>query len=292
MKRRALKWHYGASAEDKGLNEARANACEIVAWRLLTHLSEREAVEFCLYEIPEPENADGSNRQPHDEENGAEPSNETTSLLRRSSSSISGVPRRTKVIRRRTLLAAISKLTMSMTYDDDEEEEEEDPTKPFVNLNALEIAAVADAKRFLSQHVVQKIITGIWNGDIIFWDKLSIHTEKKPRFYNINTADPFSRLRVPKYLKAFEVVFFGIFLALYYSVLVERNPYRISFIEILLYLWFAAFTYDEISEWTDAGSIFYAADVWNVFDMIMIAIGFVFACMSGSCHPPRISGTR
>jgi hypothetical protein len=170
---------------------------------------------------------------------------------------------------------------MSMTYDDSaEEEEEEDPTKPFVNLNALEIAAVADAKRFLSQAVVQKIITGIWNGDIIFWDRLSVHTEKKPRFYNHNTADPFSRLRVPKYLKAFEVVFFALFLALYYAVLVERNPYRISFIEILLYLWFAAFTYDEISEWTDAGSIFYTADVWNLFDMIMIMIGFIFACMS------------
>lgn len=28
---RALRWHYGAATEDKGINEARANAAEIVA---------------------------------------------------------------------------------------------------------------------------------------------------------------------------------------------------------------------------------------------------------------------
>jgi hypothetical protein len=94
------------------------------------------------------------------------------------------------------------------------------------------------------------------------WDSLSVNSVKKPRFYNPKTADPFSRLRVPKYLKIFEVLFFATFLALYYSVLVERNPERISPLEICLYIWLSAFAYDELSEWIDAGSIFYAADVW------------------------------
>jgi hypothetical protein len=90
---------------------------------------------------------------------------------------------------------------------------------------------------------------------------LAVDSEKRPRFYNKATADPFSRLRVPKYLKSFEVVFFMIFLFLYYSVLVERNPEKISVNEILLYVWFLAFAYDELSEYVDAGSIFYATDV-------------------------------
>jgi hypothetical protein len=169
---------------------------------------------------------------------------------------------------------------MSMTGSTAVDEQENDPTAPFIHLNALEIAAIADAKRFLSQHIVQKIVTGIWNGDIVFWDSLSIHSVKKPRFYNPHTADPFSRLRVPKYLKAYEVMFFGTFLCLYYSVLIGQNRYAITPLEVLLYFWFAAFFYDEISEYVDAGSIFYAADVWNVFDMIMIAIGAIFAIMS------------
>ena len=265
---RALRWHYGSITEDKGLNDARANGCEIVAWRFLTHLSEREAVDFCLYEIPEPTVPTPATRHSTDEETAEATPDEHTSLLAQTLSSASSAARRTisqtGSVKRSLLLQSLSRLTMSMKADDDDDDEddEDDPTAPFTNLNALEIAAIADAKRFLSQTVVQKIITGIWNGDIIFWDHLSVHAVKKPRFYNPNTCDPFSRLRVPKYLKSFEVLFFASFLFLYYAVLVERDPYRITPLEIFLYIWFAAFTYDELSEWIDAGSIFYAADVW------------------------------
>lgn len=248
-------------------------------------MSEREAVEFCLYEIPDATERDVANRDTPD----SGESNERTALLgsSRPTSSSGSDSRPSNLLagsqRRTQLMQSLSKLTMSLHMDaDDEDDEENDPTAPFIHLNALEIAAIADAKRFLSQHVVQKIITGIWSGEIIFWDRLSVHSVKKPRFYNPHTADPFCRLRVPKYLKAFEVVFFGAFLFLYYSVLIEQNRYAITPLEILLYIWFAAFFYDEVSEYIDAGSIFYAADVWNLFDMVMIAIGIVFAVMSMS----------
>ncbi|OTB06287.1 hypothetical protein M426DRAFT_9775 [Hypoxylon sp. CI-4A] len=275
----ALRWHYGAVNDGRGVSDARANACEIAAWRFLTRLSEREAVDFCLYEIPDPsEDESPQNDEPTD---GGE-SNERTALLRNTSRS-SSPDRfsdfgRSGPSRRNMLFQSISRLTMSR-HTSNVEEADEDPTAPFIHLNALEIAAIADAKRFLSQHVVQKIITGIWNGEIIFWDRLSVHSAKKPRFYNPHTADPFSRLRVPKYLKAYEVAFFVGFLILYYSVLIEQNRYTITPLEILLYVWFAAFFYDEVSEYLDAGSVFYATDVWNLFDMIMIAIGFVFAVL-------------
>lgn len=68
-------------------------------------------------------------------------------------------------------------------------------------------------------------------------------------------------------------------------MLVERNPAKISVPEVLLYIWFAAFFYDELSEWSDAGSIFYATDIWNLFDITMICIGFVFAIMRKSIKP-------
>ncbi|KAG6366412.1 hypothetical protein INS49_000589 [Diaporthe citri] len=278
----ALRWHYGAATEDKGVNEARANAAEIVAWRFLTHLSEREVMNCCLYEIPDPEDAEGG-AGARDEENGRQSHevDENTALLAQSLAGTVNSAKQTLTNtgskKRYQLLQSISRLTMSQ--EDDDEDEEEDPTKPFVTLNALEIAAVADAKRFLSQHVVQKIVTGIWNGDIVFWDRLAVDSVKRPRFYNKATADPFSRLRVPKYLKSFEVIFFLIFLFLYYSVLVERNPEKISVNEVLLYVWFLAFAYDELSEYVDAGSIFYATDIWNLFDIIMILIGFIFSVL-------------
>ncbi|KAK1988817.1 ion transporter [Colletotrichum cereale] len=276
----ALKWHYAVdeSESNKGLCEARASACEIVAWRFLTRLSEREAVDYCLYEIPDPK------EPPTLPPNVDLESNEHSPLLAGGSWSGQG-SRRTPArpgssAKRYQLMSSLSRLTMSMHADQEEDEDEGDPTSPFNTLNALEIAAVADAKRFLSQHVVQKIVTGIWNGDIIFWDSLSVHAEKKPRFYNAHTTDIFSRLRVPKYLKAWEAFFFFLFLCLYYSVLVEQNTERITHNEIVLYIWLAAFLYDELSEWADAGTIFYATDVWNLFDMIMIGIGIAFAVLS------------
>lgn len=65
------------------------------------------------------------------------------------------------------------------------------------------------------------------------------------------------------------MVFFAAFLFLYYAVLVERNPDKVSGAEVLLYVWFAAFFYDELSEWIDAGSIFYATDVSQLRDILM-----------------------
>ena len=61
---------------------------------------------------------------------------------------------------------------------------EEDPTIPFIGLNALEIAATANAKKFLSQRVVQKIVDNIWSGHIVFWECLSVNSKKKAQVYN------------------------------------------------------------------------------------------------------------
>jgi hypothetical protein len=63
--------------DDRGINETRANACEIVAWRFLSKISERDAVDYCFYELPETgENAAGGVEGTS--ENGA---TETSSLL-------------------------------------------------------------------------------------------------------------------------------------------------------------------------------------------------------------------
>ncbi|KAH7319869.1 hypothetical protein B0I35DRAFT_430038 [Stachybotrys elegans] len=273
----ALKWHYDAETNNQGLSEARSNACEIVAWRFLSRLSEREAVDYCLYEIPDPDCADHpQTAQEVDEEFG-----ESSPLLAHSFTGTStdgrGLNVPTGSTRKKLqLLSSLSRLTYST---DEMVDEDSDPTMAFTSLNALEIAAVANAKRFLSQHVVQKIVTGIWNGDIIFWDSLSVHSVKKPRYYNPANSDPFSRLRVPKYLKSWEVCFFFIFLCLYYTVLIVREESHLTTAEIALFVWIAAFLYDELSEWIDAGSIFYTTDIWNLFDMIMILIGLTFAVL-------------
>ncbi|KAM0691843.1 hypothetical protein Q7P36_008043 [Cladosporium allicinum] len=148
--------------------------------------------------------------------------------------------------------------------------------KNYQQLNALEIAAVCDAKKFLSQRAVQRIIDGIWKGDIMFWQTMSPNAVKQATLYHSKRCDPFTRLRVPLYLKIFEVLFFAAFLAFYYTVLVQKSFHAVTAEEVMLYIWLTAFTYNELVEFRDAGFTFYAADFWAIWDLGIIAVGIAF----------------
>lgn len=114
----------------------------------------------------------------------------------------------------------------------------------YQHLNALEIAAVCEAKKFMSQRAVQSIIDGLWKGDIMLWQTMNPDTVKRATLYRSEKCDPFTRLRVPLYLKTFEVMFFAAFLAFYYIVLAEKSFHSVTFTEVLLYIWLAAFAYN------------------------------------------------
>lgn len=271
-----LKWHFSSlEPDDRGLNETRANACEIVSWRFLSRLSERDAIEFCLYELPPTIKDAGHAAQAAVTEE--ESNDERTSLLPQfRARDASAYPTASPRSKRQKMIDSVTHIgTHLFSEGSIAEAEEDDPSSDFVGLSALEIAAVADAKKFLSQRLVQKIIYGIWIGEIVFWETLSVNTIKKPQFYSKKRGDPFSRLRVPKYIKAFEVGFFALGLALYYAVLVQRKTYNISLLEVLLYIWLTAFAYDELSEFLDAG-LFYYTDFWSSWDMAIILDGLVF----------------
>jgi len=273
---RALKGHFAAVEADdnRGINETRGYACEYVAWRFVTQLSGREAIYFLLYEIP-PNSSPAP--LPRDEEVGVagearademhDGSRENASLLSPSTEQLDGAER---------ILATPTAERFPITGRADQETEAF--ASSFDNLNALEVAAVTQAKKFLSQRVLQRMIESIWRGDIVFWETLSVDTKKEPKVYSQNRADPFSRLRVPRYLKVFEAIFFLSFLALYYAVLVPvqrdsrhrsdeqvfseipasigdsipmnyddslKRFHSITPAEILLYIWIVSFAYDE-----------------------------------------------
>jgi hypothetical protein len=60
-------------------------------------------------------------------------------------------------------------------------------------------------------------------------------------------------------------------------------------VENVLYIWFAAFAYDELSEFIDAGSIFYIVDIWNGCDLIIVLIGLAFVITS-KCYISPTTG--
>lgn len=264
-KYRALKGHFSAleeTSDEPGVHQARGYACEFVAWQFLNSLTDRDVIDFLLLELPSapsPEVEVASDVTNRTQQNGrsATPSNEREPLLSVPNGDYFG-----------TRSDDISNPRFGSLRSQCE------------NLSALEIAAVGGAKKFLSQRPVQKVINGLWRGDIVFWETLSVNSIKRPRKYNRKQADPFSRLRVPRYLKIFETLFFAIFLVLYYAVLVRREEQRVTIPEILLYLWIASFAYDEFADWIDAGQTsFYASDFWWMWDISIVVVGMAFCVL-------------
>ncbi|OAA42485.1 Ion transport [Beauveria brongniartii RCEF 3172] len=278
----ALKWHYDTESQDQTLSEARASACEIVAWRFLALLSDADAMRFCLCEIPDSRTPrrpshNGRGRDEEAQQQQQYPATETAPLLPRrrrlAKTSPNGMRLRPPGGSSRQSLCLDDAMTPAAGAGD------ADPAVTFRTLNGLEMAVVSGAKRFLGRSVVQRIVAGIWHGDIIFWDTLSVRATKRPCLYDPAKTDLYSRLRVPKYLKTFEAFFFLIFLYLYYTVLIQRVTESVTATEAVLWVWIAAFCYDEFSEWLDAGSVFYVTDIWNVCDLIMMLLGCVFAVL-------------
>lgn len=151
----ALKAHFSALEEDSGepgVNEARGYGCEYVAWQFVTNLSERDAIDLLLCELPSTSPSASS----HLAEDGS------STAIRNGNIHMSGdetVP----------LLQSSQENPVSYFGTDSVHAS---PTPPgprsdefaiqFENLSALEIASVSGAKKFLSQRVVQRIINGIW----------------------------------------------------------------------------------------------------------------------------------
>ena len=157
----------------------------------MTHLSQHELIDYLLSEIPS--NSDGSEHRLNLEasevnDEGAEESlihdevDERPTLLwdRRLS------PKTRPKLRTTNFQNESSEFRNGMPYSTDE-----DLTLSFVGSNALEIAVIGNAKNFLSQRAVQKIVDGIWSGEIVFWESLSLFSKKKAQVYNKGYVAPF-----------------------------------------------------------------------------------------------------
>lgn len=188
-----MKSHFASASirhDDRGVNETRGYACEFVAWRFLAHLSEHELIEYLLHELPA---SSSSPTEPSDVEafqtirGPAQASqrdgrpDEHTALLWN---------RRQPPTKHLNLETANLHITPPGSSDRTSYLPDEDLSSSFIGSNALEIAAVANAKSFLSQRVVQKIVNGIWSGDIVFWESLGVHSKKRAQIYNKRYVSP------------------------------------------------------------------------------------------------------
>lgn len=206
----ALSGHFAALEEedDRGINETRAMACEVVAWRFVTNLSGREAMDYLLYDLPpssiHPDSADDEEAgHIYPDSNGHGQGHHSRQQSYERTPLITGP--RAQVLRPTYLRSTSNFATDRVNFGGPSLEDSETFAAQFANLNSLEVAAVSGAKKFLSQRAIQRIVESIcmWSGvywmdfmclnsanasvgkgDIIFWETLSVNSVKKPKIYN------------------------------------------------------------------------------------------------------------
>lgn len=251
----ALKGHFKIieSDDDCGINESRGFACELVAWQFVLRLSEQDALDYLLYELRDEDDDDDEDdeetgllsRHRHRHVNGNGTNGHTNNHGNGNGNGNGSEP----------------------NGNSSKSGKGEGFSEPFMNLNTLEIAAVSGAKKFLSQRVIQDVVTGIWSGEIVFWDTLKVNAVKKPRFHNKKTGDPWCRLRVPRYMKTFEIMFFVCFLGLFYIVSLQRSMHTITIWEVIFFVFTLGFAFDELDDFVESGAYFYSTDIWYVSRM-------------------------
>ena len=183
-----LKWQYATiESDDHRLNETRGSACEVVAWRFLTHLHQQDSIRYLLGELPLVEDRQLQHTQGMDSVSQMPSNRERFPDLVEPDESSGLLPNLSNETHQRaqSIHGTHNLLHNAPNSSDTSTNRNEKYLRvPFEGLNALEIATIAGAKKFLSQKAVQKIIDGIWSGDIVFWHSLNIHSEKKAQLYD------------------------------------------------------------------------------------------------------------
>ena len=171
-----------ATEDDWGLNESRGAACEFVAWQFLCHLDQRETIEFLLEELPSPRR---HSTNLSETETGLSGLVSPQSGIQQIGSETAPLLPQVSTFNRlfgSTTDTQASSLSQNRTRQEDLHAAQR--YSQFFGLNAVEIATIAHAKRFLSQRVVQRVVDDIWKGEIVFWDSLTVNSTKKPHIYN------------------------------------------------------------------------------------------------------------
>ncbi|KAI5820933.1 hypothetical protein BZA77DRAFT_300364 [Pyronema omphalodes] len=162
------------------------------------------------------------------------------------------------------------------------------PANPLAatRISALELAIRAQAKKFLSHPMVVQHLQSIWTGNIVFhsaYDRMYKSSEQALPFrrraviYDASNASLFklSRLRVPRYRHLFSTVSLAILLILHLMVLVRRS-YRITVLEMALWVWSFGFIMDEIADFNESGVALYFMSMWNAFDFSIFVLFMTF----------------
>ncbi|OCH85496.1 hypothetical protein OBBRIDRAFT_739817 [Obba rivulosa] len=146
--------------------------------------------------------------------------------------------------------------------------------------NAIELAIISQAKRFIKSPACQKVIDGIWSGRIVYTAEssrsiLSDTYKRSPiHFYNPRKAPLLDhyRLKVPAIRSVLEYSNFVILFILFILALEYNEKESINIVECIFMLYALGFTLEKIAAMQEHGIKVYFKGTWNGFDMAFISL--------------------
>lgn len=147
--------------------------------------------------------------------------------------------------------------------------------------STLEYAIQSSAKKFVATPLVQKVVDGIWNGNVVLGNAGSKHAlvddswKKRP----VTLYDPSSsplldhrRLRVPRIRAFLEAMNFICILILYAWCLGSKDTMTFAISEALFTIWLVGLAIDELASLQEHGfSVYLGGSFFNILDALFVS---------------------
>ncbi|CAN8098641.1 unnamed protein product [Discula destructiva] len=154
-------------------------------------------------------------------------------------------------------------------------------------LPALEVAILSESKLFLSSTSCQKVIDAVYEGLVIytpssFMDIIPDRYKQKPiSLYNPREASLLNqyRLIVPRTRNILEIIQFCTLLLLYVLFMSERDPTRVSILEIAFSVFAFGWVLDQVATMLEHGWHVYTQNLWSFLDVTFGVIYWIYLIM-------------
>ncbi|KAL4248089.1 Transient receptor potential calcium channel [Abortiporus biennis] len=158
-------------------------------------------------------------------------------------------------------------------------EERDDDVEERVG-NAIEMAIISQAKRFIKSSACQKVIDGIWSGKIVYQAEssrsiLSDTYKRNPiHFYDPHKAPLLDhyRLKVPAIRSVLEYMNFLVLFILFIAALEFSERDTVNWAEAIFMIYALGFSLEKIAAMQEHGLKVYSKGTWNGFDLAFVTL--------------------
>ncbi|KAF6761717.1 receptor-activated Ca2+-permeable cation channel [Ephemerocybe angulata] len=153
--------------------------------------------------------------------------------------------------------------------------------------NAIELAILGKAKRFIKSTSCRRVIEAIWSGRCVYQAQsthsiLSDTYKRTPvHFYDPHKAPLLDhyRLKVPSIRSVLEYMNFIILFVLYVTALEFADIHRFNLSELLFIIYSLGFTLEKVAAMQEHGIRVYFKGTWNAFDLAFVTSFAVYVIL-------------